>query len=191
LSLAPKIALGFRCHIQRGRSSQETVAIQDDETYRVSVEARGRVYHRFVLFWVMFTSSFCLQQDTQLVSAMYRSHKMLPASCKISSLYVFDALARAARQQVIKHNLSERQATGNCATFLSKVAGVLEGLFQDLLATGPPEAKVSFAGTAYGRPMRLYEVDKIPFYVPLTVGCVSLIPCPILRTWITMACFSH
>lgn len=112
------------------------------------------------------------------MSTMYRSHKMLPASCKISSLYVFDALSRAARQQVIKHNLSERQATGNCATFLSKVAGVLEGLFQDILAVGLPEAKVSFAGTAYGRPMRLYEVDKIPFYVPLTVGCVSLISCP-------------
>lgn len=111
----------------------------------------------------MFTSMFRLQQDTQLVATMYRSHKMLPAPCKISSLYVFDALARAARQQVIKQNLSERHATGNCATFLSKVAGVLEGLFQDILAAGLPEAKVSVAGTAYGRPMRLYEVVKYHF----------------------------
>lgn len=101
----------------------------------------------------MFTPISYFQQDTQLVSTMYRTHKALPASCKISSLYVFDALARAARQQVIKHNLSERHATGNCATFLSKVAGVLEGLFQDILATGLPEAKVSFAGATYECPM--------------------------------------
>lgn len=80
---------------------------------------------------------------------MYRTHKSLPASCKISSLYVFDALARAARQQATKHNLSERHTTGNCATFLLKVAGVLEGLFQDMLATRLPEAKVSFVGVIH------------------------------------------
>ncbi|KAF9454301.1 hypothetical protein P691DRAFT_653043, partial [Macrolepiota fuliginosa MF-IS2] len=82
-----------------------------------------------------------MDQDTQLVSTMYRTHKSLSATSKISSLYVFDALARAARQQVIKHNLSERHTTGNCATFLLKVAGVLEGLFQDMLTAGPPGAK--------------------------------------------------
>ncbi|KAF5362307.1 hypothetical protein D9756_002320 [Leucocoprinus leucothites] len=85
-----------------------------------------------------------MEHDTQLVSMMYRTHKSLPSSCKISSLYVFDALSRAARQQIIKHNLSERSGSGNCATFLSKIAGVLEGLFQDMIATGLPEAKVSF-----------------------------------------------
>ncbi|KAJ3566052.1 hypothetical protein NP233_g7244 [Leucocoprinus birnbaumii] len=82
-----------------------------------------------------------IEHDTQLVSMLYRTHKSLPASCKISSLYVFDALARAARQQAVKHNLSERSGSGNCATFLLKVAGVLEGLFQDIIATGLPEAK--------------------------------------------------
>jgi len=73
---------------------------------------------------------------------MYRTHKSLPASCKISSLYVFDALSRAARQQALKYNFSERHGSGNCATFLLKVAGVLEGLFQDMLAIGTAEAKV-------------------------------------------------
>jgi len=82
------------------------------------------------------------QHDTQLVSLMYRTHKSLPASCKISSLYVFDALSRAARQQVLKHNFPERHGSGNCATFLLKVAGVLEGLFQDMLVIGTAEAKV-------------------------------------------------
>jgi protein NRD1 len=93
---------------------------------------------------MLLTPRFLLKLDTQLVSTMYRAHKSLPASSKISSLYVFDALSRAARQQVVKHNLSERQATGNCATFLLKIAGVLDGLFQDMLATELPEAKVSF-----------------------------------------------
>jgi hypothetical protein len=33
---------------------------------------------------------------------------------------------------------------GNCATFLLKVEGVLEGLFQDMIMVGSSEAKVSF-----------------------------------------------
>ncbi len=32
---------------------------------------------------------------------------------------------------------------GNCATFLLKVEGVLEGLFQDMLTIGTEESKVS------------------------------------------------
>lgn len=89
------------------------------------------------------SQSISFQRDTQLVSTMYRTHKSLPVASKVSSLYMFDALARAARQQVIKHDLSERHSTGNCATFLLKVAGVLEGLFQDMVAAGVPEMKVS------------------------------------------------
>ena len=32
---------------------------------------------------------------------------------------------------------------GNCATFLLKMDGVLDGLIQDMVALGTPEAKVS------------------------------------------------
>lgn len=86
-----------------------------------------------------------LQNDTQLVSIMYRTHKQLSASSKIHSLYAFDALARAARSQVNKHNMTGDLNTepGNCATFLLKVEGVLDGLFQDMLKADHPEAKVS------------------------------------------------
>jgi hypothetical protein len=35
------------------------------------------------------------------------------------------------------------QATGNAATFLSKLAGVVEGLFQDMQNPDIPEGKVS------------------------------------------------
>lgn len=34
---------------------------------------------------------------------------------------------------------------GNCATFLLKMEGVLDGLFQDMVATGSSESKVSHA----------------------------------------------
>ncbi|KAK0466956.1 uncharacterized protein EV420DRAFT_1626384 [Desarmillaria tabescens] len=60
---------------------------------------------------------------------------------KIHSLYVFDALSRAARHQVNKHELSAGSSQGNAATFLSKVEGILEGLFQDMLSTGKDEFK--------------------------------------------------
>ncbi|PFH51794.1 hypothetical protein AMATHDRAFT_141809, partial [Amanita thiersii Skay4041] len=84
-----------------------------------------------------------MDRDTQLVSILYRTHKTLPPNAKISSLYVFDALARAARHQVSKQNLigNIHSPKGNAATFLLKVEGVLEGLFQDMLAIGTAESK--------------------------------------------------
>jgi protein NRD1 len=85
------------------------------------------------------------QNDTQLVSILYRTHKTLPTASKVSSLYAFDALSRAARSQVNKHGLTGdiNSEKGNCATFLLKVEGVLDGLFNDLISTGSPETKVS------------------------------------------------
>jgi hypothetical protein len=63
----------------------------------------------------------------------------------VSSLYIFDALSRAARQQVTKLGLtgSLYSEKGNCATFLVKIEGVLEGLFQDMVTIGTEESKVS------------------------------------------------
>jgi protein NRD1 len=85
------------------------------------------------------------QHDTQIVSILYRTHKSLPTAAKVSSLYVFDALSRAARHQVNKQGLTGdmNSTEGNCATFLLKVEGVLEGLFQDMIMVGSSEAKVS------------------------------------------------
>ncbi|KAG7445041.1 uncharacterized protein BT62DRAFT_898140 [Guyanagaster necrorhizus] len=82
-----------------------------------------------------------MKDDVQLVSILYRTHKALPAPSKIHSLYVFDALSRAARHQVNKHDLSAGSSQGNAATFLSKVEGILEGLFQDILSVGKEEFK--------------------------------------------------
>ncbi|KAF9045662.1 hypothetical protein BDZ89DRAFT_942711, partial [Hymenopellis radicata] len=82
-----------------------------------------------------------MSDDTQLVSILYRTHKSLQSSYKVSSLYVFDALARAAKHKVVKQELSAHSTSGNCATFLSKVEGVLDGLFQDMLSSGHQEFK--------------------------------------------------
>ncbi|KAL4259314.1 CID domain-containing protein [Pleurotus pulmonarius] len=84
-----------------------------------------------------------LKDDTKLVSILYRTHKTLPPVAKISSLYVFDALSRAARSHANKHPQANdpRSAEGNSATFLLKVEGILEGLFSDMVALEQPEAK--------------------------------------------------
>ncbi|TFK48550.1 hypothetical protein OE88DRAFT_1664435 [Heliocybe sulcata] len=84
-----------------------------------------------------------MENDTQLVSILYRTHKNLSTRAKISSLYAFDALARAARHKANKHAApgDTDSGKGNCATFLLKVEGVLEGLFQDMISSGAPEAK--------------------------------------------------
>lgn len=75
-----------------------------------------------------------LQFDAQLVSALYRTHKALPNSSKISSLYVFDALARAAKHQAVKRNYPVNVDKGNPATFMLKLEGILEDFFVDLCA---------------------------------------------------------
>ncbi|CAK5283148.1 unnamed protein product [Mycena citricolor] len=84
-----------------------------------------------------------MADDTQLVSILFRTHKSLQSAAKISSLYVFDALARAARTQVSKHGLTGDINThpGNCATFLLKLEGILDGLFQNMASVPLPEAK--------------------------------------------------
>lgn len=87
-----------------------------------------------------------LQNDTELVSTLYRTHKTLGPSSKVHSLYVFDALARAARSKVSKSGLigDINAEKGNCATFLLKIDGVLDALIQDMMSIGTPESKVSF-----------------------------------------------
>lgn len=76
---------------------------------------------------------------------LYRTHKsLLLAASKISSLYVFDALCRAAKSQAVKNNITGDIFTqpGNAATFLLKAGGVVEGVFQDMVASGSSESKV-------------------------------------------------
>jgi protein NRD1 len=76
---------------------------------------------------------------------MFRTHKQLPAASKISSLYAFDALARGAKDAIDKKKVEAdpNATTGNCATFLLKLEGILESLVQDLLSTDNQEVKVS------------------------------------------------
>ncbi|OBZ73758.1 hypothetical protein A0H81_06361 [Grifola frondosa] len=87
-----------------------------------------------------------MENDTELVLILYRTHKKLKnRTAKVSSLYVFDALSRAARNQVNKRGLTADGGStqGNCATFLLKVEGILDGLFGDMVSSGNTELKVS------------------------------------------------
>lgn len=78
-----------------------------------------------------------------MISLLYRTHKNLPASSKISSLYVFDSIARAARSRATKSRADASSTRGNTATFLAKLEVILDGLFQDMALTDAPGAKVS------------------------------------------------
>ncbi len=95
-----------------------------------------------------------------MVSILYRTHRGLSASAKVWSLYAFDALARAARHQVNKnHVVADVNAEqGNCATFLLKIQGVLDGLFRDLVISGIKVSTVvvwlTFRTSIYTCPVR-------------------------------------
>jgi hypothetical protein len=99
-----------------------------------------------------------------MVSIMFRTHKSLSNSSKISSLYVFDALARAAREAIDKKKVSAdpASATGNCATFLLKLEGILESFVQDLIRTKSPEVKVSTMFLFLGSSNRFCHRDHLP-----------------------------
>ncbi|KAG8836034.1 hypothetical protein FRC17_010498 [Serendipita sp. 399] len=85
-----------------------------------------------------------LKHDTKIVTMLYRTHKSLPKSQKVSSLYVFDALARAAKHQANKHSLPVKEIPsdkpGNAGTFLFKLEGILDGLIEDMIKVGTSEA---------------------------------------------------
>lgn len=87
----------------------------------------------------------CEQNDIQMVSILYRTHRGLSTGAKVASLYAFDALARAARNQVAKNHITGDLASGkgNCATFLLRIEGILDGLYRDLVLSGSNELKVS------------------------------------------------
>lgn len=80
-----------------------------------------------------------------MISLLYRTHKGLPTPNKISSLYVFDSIARAAHRTKTKKGLVAdlNSSGGNAASFLVRLEGMLDGVVEDMLANGPPEAKVS------------------------------------------------
>src|SRR3981189_3735187 len=100
---------------------------------------------------------------------MYRTHKGLPAVSKVSSLYAFDALARAARSQVTKHGISGDIYTqpGNCATFLLKLEGILDGLFQDMVSSAGSETKVSLTTDIHHVDFRSSEMTTTPCIIVL------------------------
>lgn len=92
-----------------------------------------------------------------MVSILYRTHKGLSSSAKISSIYAIDALARAARHQVNKTKIvaDVNAGSGNCATFLLKIEGILDGLYHDIVSSRNSELKVSSRN-----PLLTYRVAK-------------------------------
>jgi len=111
------------------------------------------------------------ENDVQMVSMLYRTHKALEPQFKVPSLYAFDALARAARAHALKHGTSGDAQSGNSATFLLKLEAVLDGLFQDMMSCGVSEGKVSKNHTWLN-----------PLITPGRISCVSFVLLSLHRT---------
>lgn len=129
------------------------------------------------------------QHDTQLVSILYRTHRSLPSSNKVSSLYVIDAICRAARHRANKLHSSADSHSGkaNSATFLSKFEAVLDGVIQDMLKHGGPEGKVSFLLRSSFRPFPAPAVVNLPRLDPGTAQtelCICRLTCRLAFTTI-------
>lgn len=64
----------------------------------------------------------CLKSDAHIVATLFKVHKQARSSHKISSLYLIDAIAREARQQV-KKAARGKQSTSNSNTPLQDGTG--------------------------------------------------------------------
>jgi hypothetical protein len=136
--------VGLRDYSKGGCPGEATFSVQNGENYGYCHEVHGctsLLPSRWLHSTVVDVPKH-VQNDTKLVSILYRNHKALQPSCKVSSLYAFDALARAARSHANKHKLSTKAEKGNCATFLQKLEGVLDSLVKDMIACENEEAKV-------------------------------------------------
>lgn len=103
-----------------------------------------------------FSFDTSLQNDTYLVTSLYRLHRNLSPSSpqKIFSLYCFDSIARACRSKVKKGIGAKIEKKGTFAGFLQQMEGILDGLVEDLVATREvdwPEGRVSFLFSLLGR----------------------------------------
>ena len=83
---------------------------------------------------------------------------------------MFDALVRAAHGYVVKHSVvaDSTPGKGNAATFLAKIEGIVEGLFEDMISSGAPEAQVSSPIQCYSYPS---TTELPPSLVSPALGC--------------------
>lgn len=104
-----------------------------------------------------------VQHDAHIVATLFKVHKQAKANHKISSLYIIDAIAREARQQIKKGKDRTASDTptqdgsgaedtarlgkktsknGTCAGFLTKIENFLVRVVAEVIDKGPPEHKV-------------------------------------------------
>lgn len=102
------------------------------------------------------------QSDTSLITLLYRHHKKAAPTHKLTSLYLIDAIARAARSKYKKEGKAKQQeeptttpkdqppvsessaGTGTCGSFLKKLEGLLSKIVLDVWENAPVEHRVSF-----------------------------------------------
>ncbi|GAA6017093.1 hypothetical protein JCM11491_003254 [Sporobolomyces phaffii] len=84
--------------------------------------------------------------DTALITLLYRHHKKSSPAHKLTSLYLIDAIARAAKSKSKRDGKAasttprDNPATsGTCASFLKKLEGLLSKLVLDVWENAPSE----------------------------------------------------
>ncbi|GAA5994250.1 hypothetical protein JCM5350_001822 [Sporobolomyces pararoseus] len=98
-----------------------------------------------------------VSSDTSLITLLYRHHKKAAPTHKLTSLYLIDAIARAARSKYKKEGKAKQQeeptttpkdqppesessaGTGTCGSFLKKLEGLLSKIVLDVWENAPVE----------------------------------------------------
>ncbi|GAA5961998.1 hypothetical protein JCM3765_007191 [Sporobolomyces pararoseus] len=98
-----------------------------------------------------------VSSDTALITLLYRHHKKATPTHKLTSLYLIDAIARAARSKYKKEGKAKQQeessttpkdeppqpetsaGSGTCGSFLKKIEGLLSKIVLDVWENAPVE----------------------------------------------------
>lgn len=109
-----------------------------------------------------------VQNDSHLVSTLFRIHKKAKPANKIWSFYVIDAISREMKSHAKKSKGKEASGKGSSASFLQKMEICLDRIVTENLEKGLPEHRVSLPPLA--------SISFLRLHLPFASGRLRLLP---------------
>ena len=82
------------------------------------------------------------QNNSEVITVLFKFFKSCPPDYKLSVLYVVDSISRAARDEHKKKEKPGEVGDGTYGEYLTKVSAILEALVDDMMAVAAEDHKV-------------------------------------------------
>lgn len=115
------------------------------------------------------------QNNSEVITVLFKFFKSCPPDYKLSVLYVVDSISRAARDEHKKKEKPGEVGDGTFGEYLTKVAAILEALVDDMMAVAPEDHKVCCTGMGCVSMQEIQSIQGRTGEVePATVHAVNL-----------------